>query len=215
MSAIRYEPREDQWEGEDAEDTVIIPGRPPRRRLGRGGLLLIALLVGAIGFYVGVRVEKGQIGGSSTASAGISAPSGAPGGFSGRPGAGSLSRFPGAGGAGGGTSIGTVASLDGRTIYLKTISGNTVKVKLVSATKVSKSLRVSRKALRPGDSVVVQGASGSNGTLTATSISDTGASSSGSSGSAASGSTGTGSTSSTSGGSGSGSSSLFGNSSGG
>ena len=63
--------------------------------------------------------------------------------------------------AGGGASIGTVASLDGGTIYVKTVSGNTVKVKLVSATKVSKSLTVSRKALRPGDSVVVQGASGS------------------------------------------------------
>lgn len=211
MSAIRYEPREDQWEGDEEQDTLVSPRRPPRRRLGRSGVLLIALLVGAIGFDVGVRIEKGQIGSSSTASAATSAPSGQ-GGFSGAP---SGARFPGAGGAGGGASIGTVASLNDRTIYVKTVSGNTVKVRLVSATKVSKSLSVSRKALRPGDSVVVQGASGSNGTLTATSISDTGASSSSSSGSAASGSTGTGSTSSTSGGSGSGSSSLFGNTSGG
>ena len=214
MSAIRYEPREDHWEGDEEQGTLVIPGRGPRRRLGRAGVLLITLLVGAIGFYVGVRVEKGQIGSSSTAAAGTSAPTGAPAGFSGRSGASALNRFAGSGAAGG-SSFGTVASLDGRTIYVKTVSGNTVKVRLVSATKVSKSLTVSGKALRPGDSVVVQGASGSNGTLTATSISDTGASSSGSSGSAASGSTGTGSTSSTSGGSGSGSSSLFGNSSGG
>jgi hypothetical protein len=209
MSAIQYEPRDDQWEDDETEDTLASPRRPPRRRLDRSGALLIALLVCAIGFYIGVRVEKGQIGGSSTASAATSAPAGR-GGFSGAPSGG---RFPGAGGAGGGASIGTVASLNDRSIYVKTVSGNTVKVRLVSATKVSKSLSVSRKAIRPGDSVVVQGASGSGGTLTATSISDTGASSSGSSGSAASGSTGTGSTSSTSG-SGSGSSSLFGNSSG-
>ena len=210
MSAIQYEPRDDQWEDDEAEDTLVSPRRPPRRRLGRSGALLIALLVGAIGFYVGVRVEKGQVGGSSTSAARVSAPSGGQGGFSGAPGGASLSRIPGAGGGGGGASIGTVASLDGRTIYVKTVSGNTVKVKLVSATKVSKSLTVSRRALRPGDSVVVQGASGTNGTLTATSISDTGASSSGSSSSGSSGST-----SSTSGGSGSGSSSLFGTSSGG
>jgi hypothetical protein len=213
MSAIRYEPREDHWEGDEEQGTLVIPGRPPRRRLGRAGVLLITLLVGAIGFYVGVRVEKGQIGSSSTAAAGTSAPTGAPAGFSGRTGASALNRFAGSGAAGG-SSFGTVASLDGRTIYVKTVSGNTVKVRLVSATKVSKSLTVSRNALRPGDSVVVQGASGSNGTLTATSISDTGASSTSSSGS---GSTGTGSTASTTGGSGSasGSSSLFGNTSGG
>ena len=211
MSAIRYEPREDHWEGDEEQGTLVIPGRPPRRRLGRVGALLIALLVGAIGFYIGVRVEKGQIGSSSTAATGTLAPTGAPAGFSGRTGASPL--FAGSGAAGG-SSVGTVASLDGRTIYVKTVSGNTVKVRLVSATKVSKSLSVSRNALRPGDSVVVQGASGSNGTLTATSISDTGASSTSSSGS---GSTGTGSTASTTGGSGSasGSSSLFGNTSGG
>jgi hypothetical protein len=212
MSAIRYEPREDQWEGDEAQDRLVIPGRAPRRRLGRAGALLIALLVGAIGFYIGVRVEKGQIGSSSTAATGTLAPTGAPAGFSGRTGASPL--FAGSGAAGG-SSVGTVASLDGRTIYVKTVSGNTVKVRLVSATKVSKSLSVSRNALRPGDSVVVQGASGSNGTLTATSISDTGASSTSSSGSTASGSTGTGAAGSTTGGSGSGSSSLFGNTSGG
>ena len=137
MSAIRYEPREDHWEGDEEQGTLVIPGRPPRRRLGRAGVLLITLLVGAIGFYVGVRVEKGQIGSSSTAAAGTSAPTGAPAGFSGRSGASALNRFAGSGAAGG-SSFGTVASLDGRTIYVKTVSGNTVKVRLVSATKVSK-----------------------------------------------------------------------------
>ena len=211
MSAIQYDPHDDQWADDEAQDTIVSPRRPPRRRLGRAGGVLLALLVGAIGFYVGVRVEKGQVGGSSAAAA-VSLPSGAPGGFARPSGAGSPTRFPGAGGAGGGGTIGTVASLNGRTIYVKTVSGNTARVKLVSATKVSTSLPVGRKALRPGDSFVVQGVSGSNGTVTATSVSDTGASSSAGSGSASTGSAG--STSSGSG-SGSGSSSLFGNPSGG
>ena len=206
MSAIQYDPRDDQWADDEAQDTLISPRRPPRRRLDRGGGVLVALLVGAIGFYVGVRVEKGQIGGSSTAAA-VSLPSGGSSGFARAPGAGSLTRFPGAGGGG---TIGTLASVDGRTIYVKTVSGNTARVKLVSATRVSKSIPVGRTSLRPGDSVIVQGVSGSNGTVTATSVSDTGASSSGSGGSAPTASAG-----STSSGPGSGSSSLFGNPSGG
>jgi hypothetical protein len=202
MSAIQYEPRDDQGEDEDEEEALAGPQRPQRRRLGRSGALLLTLLVGAIGFYVGVRVEKGQIGSSSTASSGISAPSG---GFSGRSSGSTLSKLPGASGASGGASFGTVAALNGRTIYVKESSGNTVKVKIVSATKITKSLGVSRKAIRPGDSVVVQGASGTSGSLTATSISDTGASSSSTSSTTSTGSTG----------SSSGSSSLFGSSAGG
>ena len=81
-------------------------------------------------------------------------------------------------------------------IYVKETSGNTVKVKLSSATKISKSESVSRKKLYPGDQVVVAGSAASNGTVHATSVTDSGASSTGSS--SASSSSSTGSTSNTS-----------------
>jgi len=68
-------------------------------------------------------------------------------------------------------------------------SGNTVKVTLSSATKLTKTVTVGKARVRPGDTVVVQGLKNKSGTLAATSLSDSGASSSGGgSGSSSSGS---------------------------
>jgi hypothetical protein len=210
MSAIPYEGHEEEWDGEEQE-TLARPGRPRRQLFNRRSAILLALVVGVIGFYAGVRVEKGQL--SSSSSTGVSLPSSLPSlagsGASSRgataTSTGSRSSLPGPGAFGGGASIGTVSNINGKTIYISDTSGNTVKVRLSSATKITKSFTVGKKAVRPGDSVVIQGAKSSNGTLSATSISDSGASTTGS------GSSGT-SSSSTS--SGSGVSSLFGSGSG-
>jgi Domain of unknown function (DUF5666) len=107
--------------------------------------------------------------------------------------------------AGGNGSVGTVTSVSGHTIYVRAITGNTIAVKLSSATSITKSLKVSKAAVRPGDSVVVQGLKHGNGTLTASSLNDSGASTTG----AGSGSSGTSSSAS------SGVNSLFGSGSGG
>ena len=107
--------------------------------------------------------------------------------------------FAGAGGAG---TFGTVSSISGDTLYITEATGNTVKVTLSSATKVTKNVSVGKKAVRPGDTVVVAGAKNSNGTVAATTVSDTGAGAGGATG-------GTGSSSSSSSGS-SAVSSLFG-----
>ena len=48
--------------------TSSFPGRPRRRFLNWGTAVLLALAVGGIGFYVGVRVEKGQVSDSSSGS---------------------------------------------------------------------------------------------------------------------------------------------------
>ena len=216
MSAIPYEGHEEKWDGEEQE-TLARPGRPRRQLFNRRSAILLALVVGVIGFYAGVRVEKGQL--SSSSSTGLSLPSSLPSlagsGASSRgatgTSSGSRSSLPGLGAfGGGGASIGTVSNINGKTIYISDTSGNTVKVRLSSATKITKSLTVGKKAVRPGDSVVIQGAKSSNGTISATSLSDSGASTTGS-GSSGSGSSGT-SSSSTS--SGSGVSSLFGSGSG-
>lgn len=210
MSAIPYEGHEEEWDGEEQE-TLARPGRPRRQLFNRRSAILLALVVGVIGFYAGVRAEKGQL--SSSSSTGVSLPSSLPSlagsGASSRgataTSSGSRSSLPGPDAFGGGASIGTVSNINGKTLYISDTSGNTVKVRLSSATKITKSLTVGKKAVRPGDSVVIQGAKSSNGTLSATSISDSGASTTGS------GSSGT-SSSSTS--SGSGVSSLFGSGSG-
>jgi hypothetical protein len=214
MSTIPYE-TEQPFEDDGGLDPFVSPGRPRRRFSGKGSAVLLAVLLGAVGFYVGVRVEKGQM---TTASAGTGARSLAStfGGASARgggatsgagsSGTGAFSRFPGAGSAGGGGSVGTVSAVNGGTVYLKSVSGTTIKVSLNSATKITKSKPAARGAIRPGDTVVIRGASNANGTLSAASVTDSGASatSGGSTGGAG-----------TSGSSGSGVGSLFGATSGG
>ena len=211
MSTIPYE-TEQPFEDDGGLDPFVSPGRPRRRFFGKGSAILLAVLLGAVGFYAGVRVEKGQM---TTASIGTGTRSLASifGGASARggaatSGAGASARFPGAGGAGGGGSVGTVSAVNGGAVYVKSVSGNTIKVSLTSATKITKSEPAARRAIRPGDSVVIRGASNANGTLSAASVSDSGASANATGG----GSTGS---AGTSGSSGSGVGSLFGATSGG
>ena len=189
MSALPYQSQEDQgWDGYREDEDVQLPGRPRRRWLNWGTAVLLALVVGAIGFYVGVRVEKGQLSNSSSASSAASRLASA---FAGRAagGAGGAAGARGAAGAAGGrsaflsgalgggnSSFGTVSSVDGKTIFVTQAgTGNVVKVTLSSATKITKNVGVGKSAIRPGDTVVVTGLKGSNGKLSATSVSDTGA----------------------------------------
>jgi hypothetical protein len=162
-----------------------LPGRPRRRLLNELTVPLLALLLAAIGFLVGIEVEKdnGSTGSTSVAGSSFSAA-----GVSGRARAGA-SRFPrsgfpggsgptaaGFGGARGGGTTGTVSSVTGRKIALKTTSGNTIEVTLSSATKLKKELSVTRNAIHPGDSITVEGLSGKGGSINASSISDSGSS---------------------------------------
>jgi hypothetical protein len=175
MSAVPYDSHEKGWDTSDQEPSLA-PRRPRRRFFNRRSAALAALITCAAGFYAGIRVEKSQLG--STAAAATSSAQ-RPGG----PGAGGQGGFPGAGrfgGGGGSASFGTVSSVNGNTIYLTDSTGNTVKVTLSSTTKLTKSLGVSRSALHPGDSVVIQGVRNSSGTLVVTSVSDSGANTTGS-----------------------------------
>ncbi|HLH65207.1 MAG TPA: DUF5666 domain-containing protein [Solirubrobacteraceae bacterium] len=139
------------------------------------------LLACAAGFYAGVRVEKAQLSTSTTALSGAGATS-AGARFAARRGAGGLAALlaarGGAGSAGGlagaGAVLGTVSSVDGRTLYVTEASGNTVRVRLTSATRISKTRPAGPSALRPGDRVLISGVtSGAN--VTAASVSDSGA----------------------------------------
>jgi hypothetical protein len=206
MSAIPYDSPEEGWDGYEDDETTELPGRPRRQFWTRGSAALIALLLGAIGFYAGIRVEKGQVSSSSSTSNPLAALAAARGGSS-RTGA---SSFAGRGGfaaafGGGNSTFGTVSSVDGNTLYVtETSTGNVVKVELSSATKLTKSVDVGKSSVHPGDTLVIQGVKGSNGTISATTVTDSGAAASGAG--AATGGAGTGSGS---GGSGSAVSSLF------
>lgn len=206
---LATEPYDDYDDGFDE----VLPVRPRASYLTPLTALLMALILGGVGFYVGIRVEKSQtssaasgatvfgraFAGGASGVAGSSSKTGSSrAGFAGA--SGLAARFGAGGfGAGGGTT-GSVSSVDGNTIYVKETGGNTVKVKLSSATKISKSEGVSRKKLYPGDQVSIAGSTASNGTVSATSVTDSGtsstSSSTGSGASSTSSSTGSSSTSS-------------------
>jgi Domain of unknown function (DUF5666) len=171
MSAIPYDRPTPDFDIPDAEQ-LGPPGRPRRRWLNRRSAALAAVITCAAGFYAGVRVEKSQLNSTSATTIATAAGTGtnAAGAAGGRAG------FLGGGTTGANASIGTVSSVDGNTIYLTGTSGNTVKVTLSSATKITKSQSVSANSIRPGDTIVVQGVKGSSGTITATSVNDSGAS---------------------------------------
>lgn len=181
MSAIPYDSPEHNWAATEQEPPVA-SGRPRRRFFNRRSAALAAVLTCAAGFYAGVRVEKSQL--TSTASAATTSAAGslAPGARPGvaAQGSGTKTGFPAAGRFGGGNaSLGTISSVNGDTIYLTDATGNTVKVTLSPSTKLTKSLGVSKTALHPGDSVVIQGVKNSSGTLVATSVSDSAANTTG------------------------------------
>jgi hypothetical protein len=152
---------------------LVSPGGTRRRFFNRKTAVLGAVVACAAGFLAGIEIEKSQV--SDTASA-ATVPAGNAGSAAtgSRPGFG-LSGGGAGGGGGGAASFGTVSSVNGNTIYVMQASGNTVKVTLSSATKITKSQSASKSSLHPGDALVIQGATGKNGTLAATSVSDSGA----------------------------------------
>jgi hypothetical protein len=206
--------RDHDQDGDDDLPREQLPGRPRRRLLTKLTVPLLGLVLIALGFLGGVEVQRhhggspagaGLVALGSTSGSGLSA--NFAGGSSGRPsfnpgasraagarsssGGGSggpPSGFAGGpGGAGGGTT-GTVSSISRRTIDLKTTSGNTIQVTVTRATSLKKEEGVTRNAIRPGDTITVDGITGARGSIRASSVSDTGSSSS--SGSASSSSSG-------------------------
>jgi hypothetical protein len=166
------------------EEPEELPPRPRTRLLGTGGnpmfLALLSVLLIACGFIGGVLVEKGETASSSaggaasslasrfaalrggSASAGARAAGAAAGGFG---------AFAGAGAGATRPTAGTVAYLAGSTLYVTNSEGNTLKVTTSPGTSVTKTVKASVAGIHPGETVTVTGTSGSNGALSAESIS--------------------------------------------
>ncbi len=127
------------------------------------------------GFLVGVLVDKNQ-GSSSASSAGAGSFAALAQQFGGA--------FPGGGAIGnsgvptGATSAagttGQIKLIDGSNVYVVDSTGKTTKVSTTADSKISASQPSSLSALKTGDTVVVVGPTGSDGTVTATSITASG-----------------------------------------
>jgi hypothetical protein len=213
MSEITTSPGgelEEDWYPELDE----LPKRPRRKLLTPSIVGLMLVLFAACGFIGGVLVQKAQ-GSSATsgfAGSGLASRFGASGasGASGGGASSFRSLFGGAGAAGGGATIGTVSSIKGNTLYVTETSGNTVAVVTTPESKITKSESVGANAIHPGDAVVVDGITTSKGTVTASSVSDSGSSSTSSGSGLSSLFGGSSSSSSSTSSSTTGSSSLFG-----
>jgi hypothetical protein len=144
-------------------DAELAP-RPKRVKLPGVTLWLGAGVVAVAGFLGGVQAHKswGDSSGTGTAASPAATGNRGGGGFGG-----------GGGGQGGGTT-GTVTKVVGDTVYLKTTDGKTVKVKTGDTTKITLSGTGKAKDLKSGASIVVRGETASDGTVTATTVTEGG-----------------------------------------
>jgi hypothetical protein len=158
------------------DDWEVAP--PPRRRVHWTTAFLVVALIAVAAFAGGIFAQK-HWGGSSSASfalpRGGNLPSGFPAAAAGGAtatggGSGSTNGFPGGVGQFGGGTRGTVSYVDGDILYVTTGSGSVVKVRVPKGLSVDRSVRAKASSIRPGETVVVQGSSGSNGTVTATGV---------------------------------------------
>ena len=149
--------------------------RPRRSRVNIATAGLAALVVAAGAFYAGVRVEKSHAKSSSTGSLAA-----AFGRFAGRTGGTGTGSGRGAGtGAGAltgaGVTVGQVKLVDGKNVYVTDTSGGITKIVTNSTSTISVSTEGLVSDVKPGDTVIVRGAAAKDGTVTATSITDSGA----------------------------------------
>ena len=121
--------------------------------------VLITVLVLLVGFVGGALAN--QKFGSSSGTSGFPSTGAFP----------AMGTFPGAGAAGTAT-IGTVKLVDGTSLYVTTTNGETVKVKVPPTVKVTAQQAVPLSELASGSTVIVHGDTGTDGTVTATTVSE-------------------------------------------
>jgi hypothetical protein len=126
----------------------------------RGGMVLAGIVLAIAGFIGGVHVQRAY----GTGGAGQA-------GGAGQPGAGAQAAGGQAGGqrAGGSTS-GTVKLVDGTTVYLLTADGTIVTVKTTDATAILTAAKGTVKDLKAGATVTAIGPTGTDGAVTATTL---------------------------------------------
>ncbi|MBW4078672.1 MAG: hypothetical protein HIU84_09235 [Acidobacteria bacterium] len=151
------------FEGEDDDWPTAATSRGLRVPWPVAGLTVLLMVFS--GLWAGAYLQRHSSSSSFSAS-----PFGGSFPFSGSAGAG----VPTGGGPGASSAAaGTVTDIIGHTLYVTNSSGQLVAVTVGSNTTVNRNAKSSLSALRPGDTVTVQGTKAKNGTVSATSISST------------------------------------------
>lgn len=124
-------------------------------------IIIVAVVALAIGFYGGGQYQLSKNKGNSNRVAG-NIPSGFPGG----------SGQPGSGKTGGSQPIsGEITALDSSSLTVKTQDGSSKIILFSSSTKINKTSEGSESDLVKGEQVTIMGTTGTDGTVTAQSIS--------------------------------------------
>jgi hypothetical protein len=153
-------------------------------RLHAPTAVLLGLIVLAGGFWGGAVAEKHHSGSPSSSSASSAlanlraAARGAAGsgagasglGGTGAGGTGAGGGLGAGGGAAGAATAGIVTGVEGNILYVTDAAGNLVKVAVGPTATVTRTAKSSLTGLQTGDTVVVQGTTGTGGTVTATSV---------------------------------------------
>jgi hypothetical protein len=140
--------------------TDELPRRPRRKLATPLTATLAAVLIAALGFIGGVQVQKSSA--DSSASPRAAGFTRGAGGFT-----------PGGGGGSSDATVGTVANVNGKTLYVTDSSGATIRVKTTGSSKIARTAVAKVGEVHPGDTVIVQGTKSSSGTVTATSVTAT------------------------------------------
>jgi hypothetical protein len=133
----------------------------------RSTVILGALVLLTAGFLVGLQVAPAPSPTPASFNRGALNGYAQSGGqdFGGRNGAGS--------GAAADATTGKIKLVDGNTVYVELTDGTIVTVKISDTTRISSASPLTAKDLKAGASVTVQGQAGSDGTVTAGSITQT------------------------------------------
>ena len=167
----------DERVDKDAEDLAALLAKRERARPNRWTYLLAIALVLTVGVVAGAWVGRATAPASGPAfpAGGFAAfrgGGGFPGGAGGFPGG--AGGFPGGGSSSapvaGGVTAGTVKLVDGQNIYITDSSGATIKVKVGASTNVTAQQPSTLADIAPGSTVIVTGAAGADGTITAKTI---------------------------------------------
>ena len=129
--------------------------------------VLVALLLLVGGISLGAFLQRGQSTSSTSSTSALAGRFGAAFGAASKTG----TSATGAASATSGVTTGTVTDIIGKTLYVTNASGALVAVKVTSATTVTRNASSSLSALKPGDTVTVQGPTQKNGSVEATTIS--------------------------------------------
>ncbi len=155
------------------ENLASLLARREHARPNRATWALLTLVVLAVGF-VGGAFAQSRWGSSSSTIGGVPDFAAMSGTLPGTQDASSPTGSSGPGGLPGrdGATFGTISSIDGNTLTITDASGKTVTVAVPSSAMVTANHEVSLAELAAGDTVIVRGETGDDGTVTATSVTE-------------------------------------------